>query len=580
MFIRAKAQQKPTRINTLQSGIIAITLGVTFLSPPRAEAFETHLVALQGDRLDGLAPEEVLYDWRYAQGINDAGLVAFLGDVAQRREDGGLTRVGKGLWIGIPGQLRLVAREGESAPGLENESVLADIKDNFAFNNRGEVAFLAAIGPSRNQTEATGLFLGNREGLRLVAKDGDPAVGFESNGGQIEFEPNVDLSHHTRYSLNDTGQLAWTAGIAESSQQGVWLTSDETTTWLSQEEGETISGIIEHLTIANNGSVVFSNRNPTETPAPETLYLRDRTSLRPIIARGDTLNTPRTTISAITDVLFTNDGSLNLTLKLRTLGSPGRPTSIWRWEAGEFHPIHVPGREVVLDLYVSLNANLVSGLSNQVIPFTTCSAHPDSRSPRCDTVLHLIENGRDRTVAYREMPFGPDGATVEFDHVPGLRNPAIITNDHGVAITHLGIRQPDGTLTQGIYRVDGGTYVQIIEAGNDLQIGPETTTSTRYFSLFTRPRSDAPLRALNERNELLLSVHSRDLPKALVVLSLDPPRPFTIERHDTGLQLIWNGDGTLEAASDLSGPWTPLPNQARLQDLPSDKLLQFFRINP
>jgi hypothetical protein len=88
-------------------------------------AVEVSVVAFQGDRIVGLDEDETLAQWDLPFGINHRGEVAFSGLVHQTASNGDVQQAGKGIWMGRPGEIKLLARNGQQAPGFDEGMVFS-----------------------------------------------------------------------------------------------------------------------------------------------------------------------------------------------------------------------------------------------------------------------------------------------------------------------------------------------------------------------------------------------------------------------------------------------------------------------
>ncbi|MBX3376320.1 MAG: hypothetical protein KF678_04880 [Phycisphaeraceae bacterium] len=103
--------------------------------------------------------------------LNEVGEVAFLSGICARSVDD------VGLWAGIPGSLRLIARSGAPIPTLPPGSHFTGLDPNFAINARGQVAFTATF-IHVAQSPARGIFIADRgRDPVLVVKTGDTLPG-------------------------------------------------------------------------------------------------------------------------------------------------------------------------------------------------------------------------------------------------------------------------------------------------------------------------------------------------------------------------------------------------------------------
>ena len=86
-----------------------------------------------------------------------------------------------GIWLGKQGSLALIARGGEPAPGAEPRffiDVAAGTTTNYAreLNNLDEIAIDAQLNPTLDPNDE-GIWVGDGGSLRLVALEGEPAPG-------------------------------------------------------------------------------------------------------------------------------------------------------------------------------------------------------------------------------------------------------------------------------------------------------------------------------------------------------------------------------------------------------------------
>jgi hypothetical protein len=90
------------------------------------------------------------------------------------------------------------------------------------------------------------------------------------------------------------------------------------------------------------------------------------------------------------------------------------------------------------------------------------------------------------------------------------------------------------------------------------------------------------MRSINNRNELVLAVNTMENPKALAVLSLGDVAdgPLKLTWVGDSLEFAWDGEGLLERAATLDGPWSPAVNQDLSQVIEVDGETQFYRIQP
>jgi hypothetical protein len=168
------------------------------------------LVAREGDQAPG-TPSGVTYENLRLPVLNDAGQTAFSASLTGNGVDGANNG---GIWCGDSGNLTLVARSGEHAPGTPS-GVNFDFATHtdVVINNAGQTAFnssLAGVGVDATNNE--GIWLEGSGSLRLVARRGSHAPG----------TPNGTNFAILLYPvLNDAGQTAFRA-ILTSGESGIW----------------------------------------------------------------------------------------------------------------------------------------------------------------------------------------------------------------------------------------------------------------------------------------------------------------------------------------------------------------------
>jgi hypothetical protein len=159
---------------------------------------------------------------------NDDGAVAFTGSVA----GGDATGTSDfGLFTGVPGDLKLVAREGTTAPGASGTATVFSTTTTTIFDKRinsaGQVGFAAALsGPGIDGGNDRAIYVWTPDGgsgtLALAAQTGSTAPG--TGSPTIRFSVMDDSP-----GFNDAGQVAFRsslvgegAEVTPSNNYGIW----------------------------------------------------------------------------------------------------------------------------------------------------------------------------------------------------------------------------------------------------------------------------------------------------------------------------------------------------------------------
>jgi hypothetical protein len=167
--------------------------------------------------------------------MNDRGDLAF----GARISAGGRTD----FYLSSEGILSRILSTGDPAP---EGGIFSSFDSIPAFNNNGEIAFVGSVFPSYR----SGLYVGSGAFRRLVSS-GDPAPG----GGTF-------TSFVSSVSLNDSGQLLFSASVSAPGRSGIFLWSDGSVRAIAQTGdaapgGETFFSFFRQQSLNASGQVAF-----------------------------------------------------------------------------------------------------------------------------------------------------------------------------------------------------------------------------------------------------------------------------------------------------------------------------------
>ncbi len=240
-------------------------------------AFET--VALIGEPAPGTT-EEFLGGFGFPV-INEAGQVAFAAAIT------GDTNI-RGLWSGTPESLGLVSRRGDPAPGASPGATFS----NFVtptINANGQTAFQAIL--SGTPLTDSSMWAESNTGLRLVAREGDSAPGtdagtlFDSFG---TLKPVINKFGQTAF-LAELRGAAFGDGIWSEGSGSLQLIAQSSKPAPGTPTGVTFGPLARPL-INNAGMVAFRGNlsgpsvNPTNNVA---MWIGDANSLSLTVREGD-----------------------------------------------------------------------------------------------------------------------------------------------------------------------------------------------------------------------------------------------------------------------------------------------------
>lgn len=204
------------------------------------------LVVREGAQADGMplgAQFQALATHSFTPAANGSSRTAFVA----RAVGGGLTDANDtGIWAESGFGLELVAREGNAAPGGPAGAVFGDFQSGLqGLESRlprwvgfGRLAFVhTMVGGGVTATNDEGIWVGDKGGVSLVAREGDQAPG--AAPGQVFLRNDA---FQFLPVLNEAGQVAfWTRltgqGITSANDFGIWATDPDGELLLIAREG-------------------------------------------------------------------------------------------------------------------------------------------------------------------------------------------------------------------------------------------------------------------------------------------------------------------------------------------------------
>jgi len=184
--------------------------------------------------------------------INSLGVVCF----ASTLQGSGATGLSSnGVWVGTPGNLTLVVRAGQQAPGLPNNVNFLSFEPPV-LNDAGQVAFIATLtGPGVSPLNDAAVYTGTAGNLKLVARTGDDAPGLQTGMRFLSFEQ----------VLLDAGGVALFAelqgGVNPGFESGIWATDSASQLQLVIWEGQTVQlPNFSLVPFATNGLALLGDR--------------------------------------------------------------------------------------------------------------------------------------------------------------------------------------------------------------------------------------------------------------------------------------------------------------------------------
>jgi hypothetical protein len=257
-------------------------------STVRAGVVLTRL-GLMGDLAPGLPPGTILAGFDSGPVVNSYGLGA---STVSLGGTGVTTANNESIWVGVPGSLALVAREGDSAPGLP---AYFGSMHRPVLSATGTVAFgslLGGAGITAGNDEAA--WIGYPGALSLLAREGSAAPGTAADFGSLL----VPLR------INGSGQVAFRTGLAGAgvhagNDQGVW-TGTAGALQLAARKGDPAPGLPAGVFVGSLADPVLNGAGhlalsgtltgPGVTPADDAaLWFGPAQALQVVARKGDSL---------------------------------------------------------------------------------------------------------------------------------------------------------------------------------------------------------------------------------------------------------------------------------------------------
>ena len=214
-----------------------------------------------GDHAPGL-PASFTFSYMDYIRINNAGKLLYQAELAGPGVD---ATNDYGLWaVPVGGPTKLVVRDGDPAPGMPSGTIFTSF--DFHFSDSGKVAINASVGGSGITTDNDrGVWIGDEDGLELIAQEGSPAPGL----------PGQSFHSLERMGMSDDGNVAFFATYgAGGAGSGVWVTDDAGTLRKLIASGDNVDINGVGRTVAG---MVFEGQNIPEQmvfDSSDRLYLR------------------------------------------------------------------------------------------------------------------------------------------------------------------------------------------------------------------------------------------------------------------------------------------------------------------
>jgi hypothetical protein len=247
------------------------------------------LVARSGNQASGL-PSGVYYSGFPQFGmpaLNNIGQVAFGAYLGGSGVD--LTNY-QGIWVGATNNLTLVARNGSQAPGTLSGVKFASVNSNLfelPLNDAGQIAFTAPLtGSGVDANNNQGLWSGSAGNLALVARKGDQAPGTPAGVNFLFIDETWTLKLNNSGQTAFRAGLTGNGVVLDTNHLGIWATDQHGDVQLIARMGDllevtpgdfrTIAGLEGSFRLNNVGELAF---NATFTDGSSGIFVSNRVAI-------------------------------------------------------------------------------------------------------------------------------------------------------------------------------------------------------------------------------------------------------------------------------------------------------------
>lgn len=187
------------RADLAGAGVTAANNSSAWLQPP---AGASQLAAREGGAAPGLTG--VTFSAGFFSVLSAGDVVGLNSALAGT---GVTTANDSSIWVGPPGALQLIAREGSQVPGLPVGSLYGQFNSIEGINKAGHVIFETSMtGPNITVDNERAIFVGGpNNNVAVAAREGDPAPGLPAG---VVFDAS-----HLVLGVNDVGQVAFRADL-------------------------------------------------------------------------------------------------------------------------------------------------------------------------------------------------------------------------------------------------------------------------------------------------------------------------------------------------------------------------------
>ena len=406
-----------------------------------------------------------------------------------------------GIWFGWPNQLHLIAREGDQAPETPSGTTFLALSVP-QFNDGGTIVFQATLaGDDVNEFNDSGIWMGTEFGLRLIVREGMSAPGTLGEADFLSFDPPlINNIGDVVFRASLVGP-----DVTFADRRGIWGWSSETFRLIVREgaqvpdapSGTAFENLGNPRSINEDGQFLFSAtlRGDAVTFLNDSgIFLASTTQFRTVARKGTqvSLDIPNgIAFDFVSDHALNNNGEVLLTARIKGPGITfSNDSGIWAGSPGELRLVvlagmQVPGKEDGLKFIDPIQFPRFNDMG-QVI-FTGGGS------------IWIDDSGIQREIVRlggSQVPEAPRGTVFQtiFDRVNNNAGDVIFLASD---VNPLSIRRKSTRIWQ--YDNDTKQLNMVIKTGQIIELAPGLIRSITTLTPFASP---TPMR-LNEAGKIL-----------------------------------------------------------------------------
>lgn len=527
----------------------AFSLLLTLLAGTKVQAdqgFNFQKVVLSGEPATGVAGGLTFGGFGYPL-IDNAGRVAFRGYLSGMGID---STNNEGLWHGAANSLDLVVREGIEAPLVESGTRMRLLGPLYLLGSDGTVVFNGAMeGPNMPSSGSIGMWGWKSNNIRLVARSGTLAPGLD-DGERLRSISTTKFSVASDGSASFWSALGNPPGTPYFEHDSIWAEHGGTPELLAR-EGDAVPEVAPGATLFGL-SFINSSRNGAPARifhgqmkggilggnADFGLWVESNSSMSLVAYTG--MPAPGfqdgRLLGNILSSGFALNGSGETAFTGFAAGPNGTPNSymVYAGSAGALRFIaqdgdQAPGTSpgVHFDAMYSSNFQALPISESGRTAFKTSLAGPGVNSLTNSRAVYSEGFGTLELVARagNQAPGAPDGALFDrFNTIDMLASGQLI---FGASLRGAGVTTSNG---DGIWiQNPTGELTKLIRQGDVLEIGPGDFRTVAYLNF-------AFGSAINEQGDLAIEVSFTDSTSGIFVTRA--PEPTVVVLLASGLSLI------------------------------------------